>query len=161
MRAHGHLYSQNREPYKQSTAVMELVKSSINLRYDLFPYLYTQFYLTASTGLPLMRPLWYEFPIDPKTNEIDTQYMLGPSLMVAPKLTKMLNKEFMKPAQYSVPTYFPGDAIWYPWGEKYQKITGNHSIDRILHESEHGLYVRGGSLLITQFNEEGKRLSIN
>ena len=93
--------------------------ASINLRYDLFPYLYTQFHLSSSRdGLPLMRPLWYEFPVDPSTNEIDTQFMLGPSLLIAPKLSPMLPRQFMKPVSYQVPTYFPEEAIWYYWYDR-------------------------------------------
>ena len=35
-------------------------------------------------GVPMMRPLSYEFPADRGASMIDDQYMLGPSLLVAP-----------------------------------------------------------------------------
>ena len=84
----------------------------------MFPYLYTQFYLSSTQGLPLMRPLWYEFPVDPSTNELDSQFMLGPCLLIAPKLTPMLPRQFMKTVSYQVPTYFPEEAIWYYWYDR-------------------------------------------
>ncbi len=65
-----------------------------------------------------MRPLWYEFPVDPSTNELDTQFMLGPCLLIAPKLTPMLPRQFMKPVSYQVPTFFPEEAIWYYWYDR-------------------------------------------
>jgi alpha 1,3-glucosidase len=38
-RAHGHLYSTYREPYKKPYEVQALVREAINLRYDLIHYL--------------------------------------------------------------------------------------------------------------------------
>jgi alpha-glucosidase len=38
----------------------------------------------ATSGTPIMRPLVFEFPEDPKTHGIFDQFMLGPDIMVAP-----------------------------------------------------------------------------
>ena len=35
-----------------------------------------------------MRPLWYDFPTASGVNKIETQFMLGDSLLVAPVLQK-------------------------------------------------------------------------
>ncbi len=85
-RAHGHVSSTEREPYKKSFKVKKLVREAINLRYDLLPYLYTQFYLSSIEGAPILRPLWFDFPNDTSYSNLETQFMLGPSLLVAPKL---------------------------------------------------------------------------
>lgn len=34
----------------------------------------------------MTRPVWHEFPMDKKTWDIDTQFMLGPAIMVSPIL---------------------------------------------------------------------------
>jgi alpha-glucosidase (family GH31 glycosyl hydrolase) len=34
-----------------------------------------------------MRPLWYDFPLDENANMIETQFMLGDSVLVCPVLT--------------------------------------------------------------------------
>lgn len=48
------------------------------------PYIYATAIKTHSTGVPMMRPLFLEFPEDPFVWNVDTQYMLGPNLLVAP-----------------------------------------------------------------------------
>ncbi|HEY1150856.1 MAG TPA: TIM-barrel domain-containing protein, partial [Pseudoduganella sp.] len=54
------------------------------LRYRLIPYIYSQAKFTHDTGAPFMRPLWMDFPQDPKVADIGTQYMFGPAFLVAP-----------------------------------------------------------------------------
>jgi len=49
-------------------------------------YMYTLFYNATQTGEPLMRTMWNEFSSDESTYEIYSQFMLGPSLLIAPKL---------------------------------------------------------------------------
>jgi mannosyl-oligosaccharide alpha-1,3-glucosidase len=61
MRAHGHIKFHDREPYLQSPKVQEVIRQSLELRYDLSHYLYTQFYLASTEGTPIMRPLWMEY----------------------------------------------------------------------------------------------------
>jgi alpha-D-xyloside xylohydrolase len=58
----------------------------IFLREGLRPYLHAQARGTSKTGLPIMRPLFLEFPGDMSTWEVDDQFMFGPDLLVAPVL---------------------------------------------------------------------------
>ena len=48
----------------------------------LLPYIYTLFRHANTTGLPVMRPLWYEFPEVEATHGVDDEFMLGPALLV-------------------------------------------------------------------------------
>lgn len=48
------------------------------------PYIYSTAIKTHKTGVAMMRPLFMEFPEDPFVWNIDTQYMLGPNLLVVP-----------------------------------------------------------------------------
>lgn len=34
----------------------------------------------------MWRPLWFEFSQDPRTHDIDRQFMVGPALLVSPVL---------------------------------------------------------------------------
>jgi alpha-glucosidase len=62
----------------------------IETRYRLLPYIYTLADESARTGLPMMRPIFLEFPeiFAPSSNgfgNLDTEFLLGPSLLVAPQ----------------------------------------------------------------------------
>ena len=62
----------------------------IETRYHLLPYIYTLADESARTGLPMMRPIFLEFPevFTPPSNgfgNLDTEFLLGPALLVAPQ----------------------------------------------------------------------------
>ena len=55
-------------------------------RYDMIHYLYTTFYQATQTGVPLMRPMWMEFADEAEFFTVDSQFMLGDYMLVAPKI---------------------------------------------------------------------------
>ncbi len=55
---------------------------------QLFPYLYTLAQGTAQAGVGPMRPVWFDFPGDPKALSILDEFMLGDGLLVAPVVTE-------------------------------------------------------------------------
>ncbi|HZO26032.1 MAG TPA: TIM-barrel domain-containing protein, partial [Chloroflexota bacterium] len=99
-RAHG---TANREPWSQGEQALTIFREFDELRYQLIPYLYSLAHEAHQTGLPLMRPMVLEFQDDPATHTINSQYLLGPSLLVAPVLEQGLT---------SRQTYLPR-GTWY------------------------------------------------
>ncbi len=75
-----------REPWLFGPAVLARVRSAVERRYRLLPYLYTLFEETSRNGSPVMRPLWLAYPNDPATYGVDTAFLLGDDLLIAPKL---------------------------------------------------------------------------
>jgi alpha 1,3-glucosidase len=67
MRGHSHIESLKREPYLQTPLIQKTIKDAVFLRYELMHVLYTLFYTASQDGLPIMRPMWYEFPDDATT----------------------------------------------------------------------------------------------
>ncbi|RWS23758.1 lysosomal alpha-glucosidase-like protein [Leptotrombidium deliense] len=66
-----------------------VVKASINalqLRYEFLPYLYTLFYRAHIFGETVARPLFFVYPNDQIARKIETQFMWGSGLMIAPVL---------------------------------------------------------------------------
>ena len=61
-------------------------------------YLYTSFYETTQSGSPIIRPMWYEFPEDPLTFDIETQFMFGSSILVAPKVAQKFLQQPLDPS---------------------------------------------------------------
>ena len=60
-----------------------LVREAIQLRYRLFPYLYSLMERAHRTGLPIAEPLVSAFQHDPAVWDEDVNYMLGDSLFIA------------------------------------------------------------------------------
>jgi len=92
----------DQEPWSFGPAAEQRVKEAIRLRYRLLPYLYTVFEEASRTGAPVMRPLWWEFPEDPRAQQIENQFLVGSALLVAPVLVR---------GATSRSVYFP-EGIW-------------------------------------------------
>lgn len=43
--------------------------------------------MASTEGLPIIRPLWLEFPTNEQTFGVQDQFMFGSSILVAPRLT--------------------------------------------------------------------------
>ncbi|KAL3479680.1 glycosyl hydrolases family 31-domain-containing protein [Aspergillus californicus] len=107
-RNHNTLGAISQEPYRWAS-VIDATKSAMRIRYAVLPYLYTLFHFAHTSGSTVMRALAWEFPNEPLLASIDTQFLLGPSLMIIPVL---------EPLADSVKGIFPGvgrSQIWYDW----------------------------------------------
>lgn len=136
MRGHSALTTAQHEPWIFGDRVEKICREYIELRYRLLPYIYTLFWNAATTGAPILRPLLYHFPNDPKTYTLADQVMLGPSLLAAP---------IYRPGVDCRAVYLP-EGRWYDWwsGEAFDGST------YILAEApleQMPLYVRAGSII--------------
>lgn len=66
------------------------MREAIHIRYMLLPYFYTLFREANTSGVPVMRPLWMEFPADEATFSNDEAFMVGSSLLVQGIFTEVL-----------------------------------------------------------------------
>jgi alpha-D-xyloside xylohydrolase len=73
-----------REPWAFGPEAESIARRLIELRYRLIPYLAAVLDESARCGLPAMRAMPLAFPADRAARLFDTQYLLGPSLLVAP-----------------------------------------------------------------------------
>ncbi|MCI7457460.1 alpha-xylosidase [Actinomyces urogenitalis] len=132
-RLHGS--SSVRVPWAFDEESVDVARRFINLRLSLMPYLYAAAREAHETGTPMMRSMFLEFPGDRGAWDVDTQYMLGSDLLVAPVMD----------AEGEVDVYLP-EGTWTSYWTG-QSVQG----PRWVHE-KHGveslpLYVRQGAAL--------------
>ena len=82
---------------------LQVMKKYLFLRERLRPYIRKQMELTHEKGIPVMRPLFFDFKDDKAAWDVDDQYMFGPDLMVAPVL---------EAGAASRKDYLPAGASW-------------------------------------------------
>ena len=73
-----------RVPWAFDEEAVDVTRQFTRLKLSLMPYLGHLGELAHTRGLPVMRPMVLEFPRDRTAATVDTQYMLGDSLLVAP-----------------------------------------------------------------------------
>ncbi|HHU58407.1 MAG TPA: DUF4968 domain-containing protein [Bacteroidales bacterium] len=72
------------EPWLFGDEVLEIIKDAIELKYQLFPYLYSYSREAYDTGLPIMRATILEYPDDAEALKAEHQFLFGSELLVAP-----------------------------------------------------------------------------
>ncbi|WP_251106768.1 TIM-barrel domain-containing protein [Alloacidobacterium dinghuense] len=136
----------------------------IETRYRMLPYIYTLAEEASRTGLPLVRPIFLEFPevMVSGFDGLDTEFLLGPDLLVAPaSFGEMMD-------DYAV-SYPPGDWFDFWTGQRMPQQPVGPNIVQIANSISSGantkfpepakihplldtlpVYVRGGSILPLQ-----------
>lgn len=135
-RVHG--YMTNTEFWRYGEQVEAVARIYLDLRYRLLPYIYALAAQASHSGMPLLRPLVFDFPEDGQALDQTGSYMFGDALHVAPVLA---------PDVTEWPVYLP---VWE--GGWYDVWTGEHRAGGMTHRVpapiEHiPLHARAGSIL--------------
>ena len=127
------------EPWVSGPEQEAVRKRYIELRYRLLPYLYTSMEETSRTGVPLMEPLFLEYPNATELYGEDHEFLFGRDFLVAPVVAETLD-----PHDVHLP---PGD--WYDfWTADVHTSKDIISLHPGLAETP--LYVRAGAIIPMQ-----------
>lgn len=134
-RIHG--YQTETEPWKYGTEVEQNMRSMIDLRYQLLPYIYSEAWQVSKNGSTMMRPLVMDYHNDSLALKQNYQYMFGKSLLVTP-ITEAEKTE--------CDVYLPNGNSWYNFfTDKY--FQGGQTVKTAAPLSEIPVYVKAGSII--------------
>lgn len=130
-----------RVPWLYDDEACDVAREFTKLKCRLMPYLYRSAVSAHTEGTPMMRPLFIEFPGQRGAETIDRQYMLGPSLLVAPVLSESGTVD-----------------VWLPEGRWTNWFTGEVREGGGWHSETHGyltapLWVRPNTILALGSND--------
>ncbi len=136
-RGHTMINTRDSEPWSYGEEVEQIARNFIKFRYQLLPYIYSLFKVAAATGLPVQRTLAIDHPFDDRVynHSYHNQFMLGPSILVAPvESTKNLMKVFL-----------PKGTWYYLYtGQKYE---GDQEIFMECPIHKLPIFIKGGAVL--------------
>ena len=125
------------EPVFRSEKAKRFAKYAIQMRYRLLPYNYHQMAINHLEGMPLMRPLFFEEPNNPKLFNYSKTYLWGNDILVAPVLEA--NKKEQE-------VYFPKGSKWFDI-ETDELIEGGQTKSVKLNDAFIPTYVRAGAFI--------------
>jgi alpha-D-xyloside xylohydrolase len=131
-RCHG---ESQREPWSFGEWAVKIFRQYAQLRYRLFPYLYSCAHEATNNGLPLLRAMPLSFPNDPNSYDKDLQFMLGPWLLIAPIYSEDGRRSIYLPA---------GDWVDF-WSDA--PLTGPLNLDVQPPLEQMPIYVRSGAII--------------
>ncbi len=133
MRSHTTFGTPPQDPWSYGVVHESINRRAIELRYELLPHIYSLMRDASVTGLPALRPMFLEFPDDPRTYDLDTQFMFGDGLLVAPVVEQGARQRVL---------YLPAGAWFDYWtGQRYE---GGRDVSLDVTLTSIPILVRGG-----------------
>lgn len=102
-----------KEPWRYCKETEIVMGEMLRERHRLIPYLYTMNHRNYSDNLPLMTPMYYEWPEKPEAYEVKNQYYFGSELIVAPITSERIKGLNVAKVR-----------VWLPEGRWYDVYTG-------------------------------------
>jgi alpha-D-xyloside xylohydrolase len=134
-RIHG--YQTETEPWKYGDTVMNDMRSMLDLRYRLMPYIYSEAWQVSKNGSTMMRSLVMDFKNDPTAIGQAYQYMFGKSFLIAP---------ITEPTVTEWNVYLPKSTAWYDfWTGK--RFNGGQIIKTAAPQDKIPIFVKAGSII--------------
>ncbi|HJP80179.1 MAG TPA: TIM-barrel domain-containing protein [Pseudonocardiaceae bacterium] len=135
----------NATPWQYPAGTVDDFRDSAILHYELFPYFYALAEQAASTGVPILRALGYQYPDDQRAWAASSELMVGPDLLAAPVSADSAEADGEAGRPTDVSVYLPaGDWIDLFTGTI---VHGGQTISRSTDLSEFPLYLRAGSAI--------------
>ncbi|KAF2116103.1 alpha-glucosidase precursor [Lophiotrema nucula] len=119
-------------------------KKAIDARYKLMDYAYTGLYRQTTKGEPWIKPLFFEYPEDANTFNIQTQWFYGDSLLISPVIDDYSD---------TVTFYLP-KGNWYDYwtGNKVPELGGANITRSNVSFTDIPVFIKGGSIIPTRLN---------
>ena len=138
-RNHAAKETRNREPWVDGPEHEAIRKRYIETRYKLLPYIYTGMEENSRTGIPLLRPMFMEFPQETGLVANGDEFMFGRSFLIAPKTWG-----FLQPYNVTLP-----QGTWFDYW-KGTKLEGGQTFPIEPPLDTLPVYVRAGSIIPQQ-----------
>ena len=129
----------DREPWVNGPDHEAIRRRYIELRYKLLPYIYSQTEETSRSGIPLMRPVFLDYPQAAEFYHDDRDFLFGSDFFIAPVVREVLDAHAV-----ALP---PGQWYDYWTSERHaakDQITLHPAIDEV------PLFVRAGAIVPMQ-----------
>ena len=143
-RGHSHESVLRREIWLFSENDFLNIKKSILIRYNLIPYIYTQFYLNYISGMPIIKPIWFWDQSELALTEFaDIEYFFGNGILVRPVLDEVEDRKNI------ISIFLPENERWYDFYDlnEIDSDKKNKKIDYNISNEKIGAFIKGGEII--------------
>ncbi|KAI5288174.1 hypothetical protein KEM54_005421 [Ascosphaera aggregata] len=104
-----------RVPWEYGEEACDVLRDCVKRKMSLMPYILHEALVTHKTGIPMMRPLFFEFPNDVTAQTVQTQYFFGGNLLVSPVFLESNRVKFYVPES---------EGLWVSWFDMSKRYIG-------------------------------------
>jgi alpha-glucosidase (family GH31 glycosyl hydrolase) len=128
----------DRRPWTYPQWAEDSMRASFHLRSRFFPYTYSSVHESSAESIPLLRPMYLEYPASEEAYRQPQQYFYGDNVLVAPVAEAGAG-----------PRRLGRQVVWFPGGRWFNFFSGERfegGQERLVAATidEFPLYIRGG-----------------
>lgn len=130
-----------REPWRWGIRTYAIAREYLLLRHRLVPYLYSEAYRYHKYGIPLIQPVYYQFPELYDDMVYRNEYSFGSQFFISPIITKkdkVMNRVVQK-------FYLP-EGVWYNF-RSGKKFIGKKKNISFFRGEEYPAFVKSGAII--------------
>jgi alpha-glucosidase len=137
-RNHNSDTSISQEFYLWESVTKSAIKA-IDIRYKMLDYFYTAFHKQTVDGTPSLCPMWFVYPNDTQTLDIDLQFFWGDAVLISPVTQENVT---------TVDIYLPDD-IFYDYNNDFSIVRGTGSTITLsdIDYQTIPIHIRGGTII--------------
>ncbi len=117
--------------------LLAIVSAQAAQHHLLIPSVRTAVFTARTSGVPVMRPLFFDYPDDPRALSVTDEYLYGPSLLVAPVVTENSRSRTV---------YLP-PGTWFRFDAPQRAYSGGASYEVSAQLGEIPVFVKTGSVI--------------
>ena len=102
-----------KEPWRYKPEIRTMMDEFLRLRHRLLPYLYTMNHRAYADNIPLVLPMYYDYPEEEYAYHVPNEYLFGSQLIAAPVTSPRIPKLNVAKVK-----------VWLPDGIYYDIFTG-------------------------------------
>lgn len=102
--------------------------------------------------------MWFEFADDTSMFTLESQFMLGDYMLVAPKVT-VPSAELDEGQMQEVTYTLPSSASWYNYYTKEQQSTTGQAITQLFSDLEQAVFIKGGAIMPVLLHDDCMAIS--
>ena len=137
-----------REPWRWDVVTNNIVTYYLRLRSQLIPYLYTELYHYHKEGIPLIRPLYYDYPSVYDNPIYINEYYFGSSMLISP-----IVKTSDPLIDRTIQKFFIPEGVWYDF-KTGKKFIGNKKYVSFYNIENYPVFIKAGGIIpMSGFND--------
>lgn len=132
-----------KEPWNYRVDFEQSQIQFLQLRDKLLPYLDTANYQTHEYGIPVVKPLYYDYPNEDNAYQVKNEYIFGSQMIVSP-----ITRPHDDQTQMAFSTTWLPEGDWVDY-QTYLPYKGNCLLQTYRDIDQMPIFVRQGSLIVT------------
>lgn len=143
-----------RYPWLWGIKTIEIAKLYLNLRHKIIPYLYSESYRYHKLGVPIIQPLYYQYPNIYDDELYSLEYYFGSQFFISPIVK---HKDYIM--NRTIQHFFIPEGVWYDFTTG-KKFPGGRKYVSFFRDEDYPVFVKAGAIIPMSLDIDNNNTSV-